>query len=348
MNAWSRGTKAIHRYTFLRSKDVPRFLGCRIITKSPAFGILSLGRLKTEYPLPLSKLAARKELIHWLSTHLINILVPGTSKDPGPGRIRLANSPVAFLRLLLYLHSIGYPSHWLSEFMQSVLWNNLVTEAVRSKELPIPVSHAIVTVDARRVDLAPWVPEFETLLASTRVGLPFHVRLPEDFAATSEEIGTYEADCSWSGSSRFLTPLLSPFDFVAMVVFWRSDSIVYPKAVSELIMGSVGEKGRATPRKDLVVINFLEGLGYGKVRWKLAKKRMEGMKREGDWEMGIFRSDVCLIGELFSTPLFSAARMNGGSDINLVFTVSNEVPSSRWREVSPGTSFESAPSYEEI
>lgn len=298
------GTETIHRYTFLRSKDVPRFLGCRIITKTPAFGALSLGRLKTEYPLPLSKLATRKELAHWLSTQLINILVPGAVRDPGPGRVRFANNPVAFLRLLLYLHLIGYPSHWLSEFLQSVLWNNLVTEAVGAKELPIPVTHAIIFLDARKVDLAPWVPEFEMLLAITKVGLPFHVRLPADFASKSEEIGTYETNFHWSSSGRSLSPLFAPNDHAAMLVFWRSSSIRYSKDVSGLIKGSIDEKGRATPRNDLVVLNCLEGLGDGKVRWKLAKKRVEGMKREGDWEMAIFRSDSCLIGE---TPYFCCA-----------------------------------------
>ena len=156
-----------------------------------------MGRLKTEYPLPLSKLATRKELTHWLSTQLISILVPGMIHEPGPNRIRLANNPVAFFLLLLYLHSIGYPSHWLSEFLQSVLWNNLTTEAVRAKELPVPLSHATAVVSARKVDLAPWVPEFEMILASTRVGLPFYVRLPPNFATTMEEIGTYEANYRW-------------------------------------------------------------------------------------------------------------------------------------------------------
>ena len=325
----------IYRYTFLRSEDVPRFLGCRIITKTPAFGILSLGRLKTEYPLPLSKLAKRKELTHWLSTQLINILVPGMVRDPGPGRIRFANNPVAFLRLLLYLHSIGYPSHWLSEFLQTVLWNNLVTEAVGAKELPIPVTHVRIFLEARKVDLAPWVPEFEMLFASTRVGLPFHVRFPEGFATKSEEIGTYEANYRWSNSSRFLDPLFAPNDFAAMLVFWRSSSIMYPKDVSDLIKGSISEKGRATPRKDLMVLNCLEEFGDGKVRWKLAKKRVEGMKREGDWEMAVFRSDGCIISKSFEAPLFSAAGANGGPDIGLVFTVSVEVPSSKWRDVSP-------------
>lgn len=89
------GTETMKRYTLLLSKDIPRFLGCRIITKTPAFGILSEGRLKAEYPLPLSRLATRKELTHWLSTQLISILVPGAIRDPGPNRIRLANNPVA-------------------------------------------------------------------------------------------------------------------------------------------------------------------------------------------------------------------------------------------------------------
>jgi len=182
-----------------------------------------------------------------------------------------------------------------------VLWNDLKTEAVRPEKLPIPLSHATARVDARKVDLGPWVPEFEMILASTRIGLPFLVRLPEGFATTSEEIGTYEANFRRSESSRPPVSLLSPFDHCAMLVFWRSNSIMYPKDVSQLIIGSVGERGRATPRKDLVVLNCLEGLDNVNVRWKLAKKRVEKMKRDGDWEMAVFRSDACVIGESLRT-----------------------------------------------
>ena len=88
------------------------------------------------------------------------------------------------------------------------------------------------------------------------------------------------------------------------------NSIMYPKEISALITGSIGEKGRATPSNDLVVMNCLEKLGDGKVRWKLAKKRVERMKRDGDWEMAIFRSDACVIGEFFKIPLFPVARTN--------------------------------------
>ena len=289
-------TETTHRYTFLKPEDVPRFLGCRIITGTPVFGILSLARLNTDYPLPLSKLATRKELMRWLSTHLVNTLVPGMVHYPGPNRIRLANNPIAFFLLLLYLHSIGYPSHWLSEFLQSVLRNDLTTEAVRATKVPIPLSHATANVSARKVDLAPWVPEFEMIVALAKAGLPFYIRLPENFATTPEEIGTYEASYRRTESSRLPVTSLSPWDHTAMLVFWRSNSIMYPEDVSQLIIGSVSEKGRATPRNDLVVVNCLEGLDDKKVRWKLAKKRVEKMRREGDWEMALFRSDACIIG----------------------------------------------------
>ena len=192
-----------------------------------------------------------------------------------------------------------------------MLWNDLKTEAVRPEKLPIPLSHATARVDARRIDLAPWVPEFEMILASTRIGLPFHVRLPEGFAMTSKEIGTYEANVRRSDSGQPPVSLLPPFDHCAMLVFWRSNSIMYPKDASQVIINSVGERERVTPRKDLVVLNCLEGLDDGKVKWKLAKKRVEKMKREGDWEMAVFRSDACVIGESPRIHFFTTARSDG-------------------------------------
>ena len=187
-----------------------------------------------------------------------------------------------------------------------MLCNNLTTEAVQAKKLPIPVTHAMEYVNARKIDLSAWVPEFEVILASTRVGLPFYVRLPEGFATSLGEIGTYEANYRWSSSLQPPVSQLTPFDNAAMLVFWRRSSTMRSRDVSQLIVGSVGEKGRATPRNDLVVVNCLEGMGGGTVRWKLAKKRVDSMKRDGDWELAIFRSDACAIGELFTLCFFTA------------------------------------------
>lgn len=197
-----------------------------------------------------------------------------------------------------------------------MLWNNLTTEAVRAEELPIPVSYATATVNARKVDLGPWVPEFEMILASTRVRLPFHVRMPDNFATRSDEIRTYEANYRWSGDC-FVTSLFSPFDHVAMLVFWRSNSFMYPKDVSQSIADCVGERGRATPTNGLVVVNCLEGLNEGTVRWKLAKNRAEKMKREGDWKMAVYRSDVRFVGEPTMFPSFSAVWVNDVPDTNV-------------------------------
>ena len=172
----------------------------------------------------------------------------------------------------------------------------MTTEAVRAESLPVPVSQVSGGVSARKIDLAPWVPEFEMILAFTRLGLPFHVRLPSNFATTSEEIGIYEANYFWSRSCRFLHNMFSPFDHAAMLVFWNSESFVYPKEISQAIMDAVDRKGRTNPRSDLVIVNCLEKLVDGKVRWKLSKKRVEKMKRERDWMMAIFRSDFHNIG----------------------------------------------------
>jgi len=186
------------------------------------------------------------------------------------------------------------------------------------------------------------------ILASTRVGLPFRVRLPEDFATTSEEIGTYETNYRWSDSSHYHASLFTLFDHTAMLVFWRSDSIIYSKIVEQLIIGSVGEKGRVNPRSDLVVVNCLEGLNDGKVRWKLAKKRVDRMKREGDWEVAIFRSDFCAISELFRIYFFSAVRMSGGPNTDPSLQSARESPHRSGEKSSSKTGANVAPSREVV
>jgi len=133
-----------------------------------------VGHVKSGPPLPLKDLATREELIRWLYRQLVNTLSPGKPHQ-GVVRVRSPNNMVAFVNLLVYFCDLGFPAHWISDYVQNVLGDKVVREGYR--HLLADVHSSQQEVD-RKLGLGPWLVELETVLASVRKGLPFFVSFP--------------------------------------------------------------------------------------------------------------------------------------------------------------------------
>ncbi|KAJ6520693.1 hypothetical protein DFH09DRAFT_1426866 [Mycena vulgaris] len=288
---WKNDDEFCHNYSLLHPRDVPRFLGCQAIRMDGIMGIVALGR--NTLPRPVAELATRTELIRWLTRVLLYTCVPGT---PGmqAARVRMPNNLIAFVHLLIHLHGVGYPAHWLSEFMQTVLSDSLTTDvALYLGAFPIPLSDLTRSVPSRRVRLDPWFAEFENILASAQAGIPFAVPLPADFATTHIEIGIYEAVVQLSGPD--LGPMFATapvHDNVVGILLYKPSKTFTTNALVRLIPAIL--EGRTTePRRGTVFIlssQEMVDIPGRKVSWRLSRDRVRKMRMEG-WVMVVYRTD---------------------------------------------------------
>ncbi|KAF9650795.1 hypothetical protein BDM02DRAFT_3127458 [Thelephora ganbajun] len=299
----------IHTYTLLTPTDVPGFLGCRIINSRALADVLSVGHVKPGPPSPIKDLATRGELIRWLDRQLVNTLSPGKPHQ-GMVRVRSPNNMVAFVNLLVRLCDLGFPAHWISDYVQSMLMDKVVTRAVPARELPIPVSdiHSSQQGADRKLGLGPWIAELEAVLASVRKGLPFFVSLPADdgivVASELEDVGKFEAKIRSFAELRLMQHIFSPFDPVANLLFWkpspssgRNDQAlkkegekIIEQEIDGVLSSSVGQQSSKWNGKFLV-LTAQESMGQDKsVSWRMAKKRVERMRTEG-WVMMVVTSD---------------------------------------------------------
>ncbi|KAI0649800.1 hypothetical protein C8Q79DRAFT_923284 [Trametes meyenii] len=180
--SWVSDEQYFYTYSQLVSKDVPRFLGCRVIKSQAVMDVLVLGALPL--PRPLSELASREELTPWLTRVLFNTLIPGRSRPP-PENVRLPHTLVAFFGLLVHLHRVGFPAHWLSEFLARVLSGSMVSDIAPYAGIwPIPLEDMYRRVSSRRVRVDPWLIEFENIIATAYYAIPFPVAsiLPSGFS----------------------------------------------------------------------------------------------------------------------------------------------------------------------
>ncbi len=158
-------------------------------------------------PMPLKELASRNELTTWLTRIFLCTIRPGYSL-PTPCLVHYPNNLAVFVDLLLHLHKVGFPAHWLADFLGRVLSNDLVTDiAPYLGPFPIPLEERTRRVSMRRINLDPWCMELKTVLAEGYEALPFPV-----FLSSPCDIGVFEVSVPTE-----VYPCSSSLDVMALV-----------------------------------------------------------------------------------------------------------------------------------
>lgn len=261
--------------------------------------VLVLGPLPL--PRPLSDLASRDELTTWLTRVLFNTLIPGRTRLP-PENVRLPNNLVAFFGLLVHLHRVGYPAHWLSEFLARVLSGSMVSDIAPYGEVwPIPLADLNRRVPSRRVRTDPWLAEFENIVATAYYAIPFPVAstLPAGFSCEPEDILVWEARVTatlpFSTSWNPFMGYGSPYEPVTRLLFYKPSV----DAPGTLISGMPRIfEGAASPAPGtFFVLTAQELVQYEmRIRFRLSRRRVEKMRAE-KWSMVAYRQDTGQQGE---------------------------------------------------
>ncbi|KAI0366567.1 hypothetical protein BV20DRAFT_1002228 [Pilatotrama ljubarskyi] len=299
--SWSNDDHYFYTYSHLLSKDMPRFLGCRVIHSKAVMDVLVLGPLAL--PRPRTELATRDELTTWLMRVLFNTLIPGRTRMP-PETVRLPNNLVAFFGLLMHLHRVGFPPHWLSDFLGRVLSGSMVSDIAPYDGLwPIPLEDMRRRVPSRRVRTDAWLVEFENIIATAYDGIPFPIAslLPADFTRDREDIRVWEAKVTATiPFTATYSPFMgygSPYEPVTRLLFYRPAETSPHTLISS--MRAIFE-GRSSPAPGtFFVLTAQELVQYDRrIRFRLSKQRVERLKRE-KWSMVAYRQDT---GQQFIRP----------------------------------------------
>ncbi|KAK0243185.1 hypothetical protein EDD85DRAFT_814167 [Armillaria nabsnona] len=284
------GDNLIYNYSLLNGKEFSRFFGCRIVASGPWDAIEFSAK---PLPRPLSTLATREELIVWLTRVFITTILPPEPPNPRKEllcRVRYPNNLTAFLGLLMRLPAIGYPPHWISEYLNTLLADNLITDLVPYRgKFPIPLSEPARRAPCRRVNLSPWLAEFETIIALSYEALPFPVSL----RLRRDDICTYEAPLSIKDFGPLtLMEKFGNYDPVFSLVFYKRGTLIanMMQRTNRDTLVDVLEKGHGTG--EVYVLSVLDqfGITKGSVRWKMGKERVAKMKEE-KWAFVAYRLD---------------------------------------------------------
>ncbi|KAJ7245921.1 hypothetical protein B0H12DRAFT_1127173 [Mycena haematopus] len=248
-------------YVHLQPRDLPKYLGCRAIYMN-AFDVTSLAPVSL--PRPNQDLAKREELKTWLIRIFLSTLVNGKSSSPIT-KVMAPNNIIAFIWLLIHLQKVGYPGHWLGDFLATLLCNTLVTDT-----LPFTGIYPISP---------------EAIVARIRPALPFIISLPAQFQfPAADDIGLYCASVFFYGGQ-------STFDPVAGLLFFNPAKVRlggqadWPRHIPAILRGEGPCKAT-----DICVVLTIEELLWGpmgEVRWRMNRTRVARMKAEG-WAVAVY------------------------------------------------------------
>ncbi|KAI0649816.1 hypothetical protein C8Q79DRAFT_997836 [Trametes meyenii] len=289
---WGGDDEFFHTYTFLLPGEIPRYLGVRVICSRIVMDVGVFGSLSL--PRPLSELASREELTAWLTRVLFNTFIPGHSKAR-PHNVRCPHNLTAFFGLLLYLHRVGYPTHWLSEFLARILSGSMVSDIPPYDDFwPMPVKERLPRVQSRRVRTDPWLVDFENIIATAYHGLPFPIAaaLPPDFSRDPDDIQVWEVNvqaAQYFSTQPFMN-FNSPYDPRTQLLFYQPAAGPATKVTEGMV--HIFEGKRDPTPGTFFVLTMQEYVQYQtRIRFKLSRKRVERMKSE-KWFMIAYRPDT--------------------------------------------------------
>ncbi len=252
----------------------------------------------SSFPRPLGELASRDDLITWLTRLLFNTFIPGRIQPP-PCNVRLPHNLVAFFGTLMYLSRLGYPGHWLSEFVARILSGRMVSDIPPyTGEYPIAVEERTRRVPSRTVRTDPWLVEFETIIATAYYAAHFPISgaLPPGFSSNPDDITLWEANVQLAPSFFPGRGFYSnPYEPRAQLLFYRSDKLTAREVIDN--MHGIFE-GKPTPAPGLFfLLTSPEDVVYwDKIRFRLSRLRVERMRAE-KWSMVAYRNDTGMQGE---------------------------------------------------
>ncbi|KAJ7082632.1 hypothetical protein B0H15DRAFT_852172 [Mycena belliarum] len=274
-------------YAHLAGYEFPSYLGCRAI-------YMQMGDVTILAPLPLPRpndtLAKREALKTWLVRVFLCTLINGRRNTTA--KIITPNTLVTFMHLLIHLHRVGYPGHWLADFLQSVLANELVTNILPyTGVLPISLRHDWTggRPDAR-LCLDPWVPDMEAIVARIRPALPFALALPASFLAPAD-VGRFSARVRCYPTAAALEP-------IAVLLFFDPSRVRLHEIRdwrAHLLAALRGEgRGKSTGIRVVSMDAMSWNEVSGEVWWRMSHARVEAMRAQ-NWRVVVYGTYECQI-----------------------------------------------------
>ncbi|THZ30952.1 hypothetical protein D6C89_01178 [Aureobasidium pullulans] len=170
----------------------------------PAFmqmqGLIGMGYFewsKQAEIVPFPRLLDRPTITSWIHGLLLKTAIPKERQVPA---MTLINSPfnlTVLFRVIMHLRKVGYPSHWLSEILGTIIGGTIDTKAFPQKSVPFSVKDSKQLFDKsrplKRFSIKPFNAELTTLTSIWLPALGFGLLQGNDVLPDHSSIRKYSA-----------------------------------------------------------------------------------------------------------------------------------------------------------
>lgn len=245
-------------------------------------------RRTTSAPRPFGELMTRSALETWLFRVFLKLSMPYPRENHDYTLIFSPLNLSTFYRLLVHLHAVGYPGHWLSDVLTSILSGSIDTNARPPRSDPLKISETKEAFPRLEQSVAPFTAEMRTLGAIWQPFFDFGVlsdRLP-----ALNSLGRYKA--------KFEKASLRDGEVATFILVFLNTSSMQPSLAQDLrsylLADEKGKKGKqavAIRQRGLHVCTTWDwDLASETASFWLEDRVMKDM-RQGSWAVGIWRSD---------------------------------------------------------
>jgi hypothetical protein len=255
-------------------------------------------------------LLPRKPFTKWFFGVFFRLALPfNQNNSPSNGIILSPLNLTILFRLISYLSTIGYPSHWLSECLENVIENKVVTTARPPRTKPMRPADVQRNCPAKKLCTAPFSYEMATLAQLFQPLLSFTLTSP----LVPERSTIYEYTFhlpSYSNADPqhsclalvFTNPVLSGPHMLALAHDVRT-------ALTDEDGGIVKGPDWEVFREKVIVVwtTFTWDLKEEKARAWIPESLLEMVVL---WACGLYRTDVCW--PVFHVPALVAQAVSKG------------------------------------
>ncbi|KAH0171242.1 hypothetical protein KCU67_g2279, partial [Aureobasidium melanogenum] len=140
----------------------------------------------------------RPTLTAWIHGLLLKTAIPARRKVPDTLLVISPFNLTVIFRVLLHLKRVGYPIHWLSEILTTIITNPLETRATYSNSAPATVTDARRMLDKsrplRKVSIKPFMADLTTLTSIWLPALDFGLFKGYELLPSPKDIKKYSID----------------------------------------------------------------------------------------------------------------------------------------------------------
>ena len=237
----------------------------------------------------------------WLFALFFKIVLPVDRSDQDWDHS--INSPLnltMFFRVLVMLHEVGYPSHWLSETVEQILEDRVTTCARPPQSSPLTIKESQTESPMKNLSTAPFVCEVSTLATLFEPTLPISIASAVKPKLSSIYEYKIHLEPLYVGEADLPVNILVFYDENLMddavglsdwLVPPSSRPVMHPESRGSSL-GSSSQKYHSLRGRGMKVITtFTFDSKKEQATVWMAEEVMEEMRKGRKWHVGMWRTD---------------------------------------------------------